>query len=125
MSRTVVKPRNSVASASRAASSAMKPMSAVNISCIAGAAIMLCQWASIRPGMRTRPRPSMRVTSACGADSRGALMRSIVWPRTRTSDGPLSTVLVPSSTRTPANSVASDMELLPIDAGRQRRGPVG
>ena len=68
---------------------------------------MVCQCASMSPGMSTRPPPAMTVAPSFGVnwiDDAGA-MRSIVRPRTRTSDGPDRPSLFPSKMRTFWNSV--------------------
>ena len=68
---------------------------------------MVCQWASMSPGMSTRPPPGMTVApaSAPGGIEPAEAMRSILLPRTRTSDGPDRPSPFPSKTRTFWNSV--------------------
>ncbi len=58
-SRTVVKPRIRVRSAWALAASKMKPMSAVSSAVTGRPAKTVCQWASIRPGISTRPPQSI------------------------------------------------------------------
>ena len=104
-SRTVVKPRISVSVASAPASRLMKPTSPMIAATGVGRTSMVCQWASMSPGIRVRPLPAMTVTAgpaAIGAEE----MRSIRLPRTSTLARPDSPVPLPSNTRTFSNSVA-------------------
>src|SRR5215475_106074 len=67
-----------------------------------------CQCASIRPGMRVRPPPSMSVVVALRPVGIGLVeTRSILFPRTRTFLGPDRAVLFPSKIRTFRNSVTA------------------
>src|SRR5271169_2921988 len=66
-----------------------------------------CQCASIRPGIRVRPPPSIAVTVSFGSTVIGAVdIRSMVWPMTRTLHGADTMPLLPSKTRTFWNKVA-------------------
>ena len=65
VSRTVVKPRIRVLCASATAFVYISPVSAVDRSCIVFGAKTMCQWASVRPGISTRPPPSILVLP-CG-----------------------------------------------------------
>ena len=100
-SRTVVKPRIKVASASRAASRWRYEGSAVSRSGMGVAAMKACQCASMRPGISTRPSAAMTSTSSFASTVMGLEeMRSIVLPLTRTCDGAESAGLLPSKMRT-------------------------
>src|SRR6185437_1575322 len=66
-SRSVVKPRSSVRSASAVDAAKTKPGSAPISTAIGTAAYSVCQCASIMPGIRTRPAQSMTVAPAGGA----------------------------------------------------------
>ena len=99
MSRTVVKPRISVAVASPAANSVVYPTSLPNSKAGVARIIMACQWASVSPGISTRPPPAM--TRTFGSAAIGLVeMRSIRLPLTSTLDGEESVALFPLKTRT-------------------------
>jgi hypothetical protein len=69
--------------------------------------MIACQWASIRPGISTRPPPLTTVALPVTAASMGDVeMRSMVLPLTSTLEEGESTRLLPSKTRTLRNSVA-------------------
>jgi hypothetical protein len=61
VSRIVVNPRVSVRSASATALAYMRPVSAASMLAIVLGANTMCQWASLSPGISTRPRPSITV----------------------------------------------------------------
>jgi hypothetical protein len=97
-SRTAVKPRIRVAVASAPAWMLLKPMSP-KISCCGVARMsIVCQWASIRPGISVLPCPSM--TWAPAGDSALAPMRAIRLPLTSTEVGGERLDDLPSNTRT-------------------------
>src|SRR5579864_2180831 len=74
------------------------------------AAMIVCQCASMRPGISVRPLPSMKVVFARRSAGIGEVeIFSILFPRTRTLDGGDSCELLPSKIRTLENTV--------IDAG--------
>src|SRR5580704_3646020 len=65
-----------------------------------------CQWASMRPGMSTRPLAAITRTLAFASIVIGpAEMRAMVLPRTRTLEGAESVALLPSKMRTFRKSV--------------------
>ena len=118
MSRTVVKPRSSVASACRAANSCRYAGSPVRRAICGVAAMNACQCASIRPGISTRPSAAMTRTSAALSTAIGsAAMRSIVLPLTNTLEGAERAAPLPSKIRTFWNSVAAPPARLVGKAG--------
>src|SRR5690242_18139781 len=70
------------------------------------AASIVCQCASISPGISVFPLPLMSVVSARRSVGIGAVeIFSILFPRTRTFEGPESSPLLPSKMRTFENTV--------------------
>jgi hypothetical protein len=101
MSRTVVKPRISVAVASAPATMLRWPMSPVTSAAGVVRTSIVCQCTSISPGIRVRPLPSMSMVlslSSVGIES--GEMRAILLPRTRTFCGSEREPLLPSKIRT-------------------------
>src|SRR5690349_15457522 len=103
-SRSVVKPRSSVRSASAVDAAKTKPGSAVISTAIGTAAYSVCQWASIMPGIRTRSAQSMTVAPAGGAllvvsTEAMRLPSTRIWTPDRSASD------VPSNRRTFVNSV--------------------
>lgn len=106
-SRTLVKPRISMSAATLPASRLRYPISAVISTGIGAAAVVRCTCASIRPGIRVRPPPSMVRVSARRSTGIGLVdILSILLPRTSTLDGADSVSPVPSKMRTFSNSTA-------------------
>ncbi len=108
-SRMLVKPLINVRSASAAAARLMKPMSAVSNSSIGRGASMACQCASIRPGMRVRPPPSMTSAPSGGAPPAGSITLILLpstttrWPSINRPDLP-SNILTFVNTTGPAGA---------------------
>ena len=104
MSRTLVKPRISVFLASSAATRLMKPTSAVSSTVSGRDASIACQWASMRPGIRTRPPQStIRAPAPSGASSGSTA--SIVLPSTTTFKPRSSVSDLPSKSRALLNAI--------------------
>ena len=99
MSRTLVNPRISVFPASTAATRLMYPTSAVISTFSGDAAIMACQWASMSPGISTRPPQSTIRTLASSAPSAGPTALMIL-PLTTTLRPLRNAFDLPSNTRT-------------------------
>ena len=116
MSRTLVKPRMSVRSASSAALKLRYASVALSSVAIGSAAITAWTWASISPGIRVRPPPA--ITSAPSGKGRfSGSMALIFWPSTTTrtpvnTTGPLgasgarASVDLEGSTNAPTNKAA-------------------
>jgi hypothetical protein len=89
----------------RVAATLMKPASLTSSVCWGTLANMRCVWASIRPGMRVRPPPWIRVTLVPAGAAMGAVeIDRMVLPTTRTLAAGESRSDVPLKIRTFSNS---------------------
>lgn len=76
-------------------------MSAVIAVASVGATIIACQWASMSPGINTRPSPAMTVTGNFGSIVMSAVDTIVMTlPMTSTFDAGLRVSFLPSNTRT-------------------------
>src|SRR5215470_16403287 len=84
-------------------------MSAAMAAAGVGRTSIACQCTSMRPGMSVRPPPSIMTASGRWSAGIGAEeIRSILFPRTSTCEGPESRPTLPSKMRTFWNTVAAD-----------------
>ncbi|MNP12224.1 hypothetical protein D3C76_1044490 [compost metagenome] len=105
-SRALVKPRISMSLAALVAATVVKVTSLVSTAICGRVANIRWVWASMRPGIRVLPWPSIRCTSPSTLMPPWLIL-VIRLPSTRTEEGALSALPLPSKIRTFSNKMAA------------------
>src|ERR1700761_480325 len=120
-SRTVVNPRISVAVAASEPCTARSPRSAASMAWSGIELSEMWAWASIRPGISTRPPPAITVRlsplAGGGGWAAGGEISSMVLPDTNTLTGPNTWSEAPSKTRTFSKTTLTRSSLITVTGG--------